>query len=138
MKLALRKPDDPRNDAEFVLGSLFIPLVAILSLLILRSRIPVFCVFHRLTGLPCPACGSFRCAEQLAAGHIWEAWLTQPLVASLVFMAVIYAAYSWVVVLFKLPRLRVEGITRGQRWLMLGLTAAAILANWAYIILRGV
>jgi hypothetical protein len=53
-------------------------------------------------------------------------------------MALAYAAYSWIVVPFKLPRLRVEETTRAQRWLMGCLAVAAILANWAYIALRGV
>jgi hypothetical protein len=140
MKLVLRKARDPGNNPEFIFGFLFIPLFAVVSLLILHlsPHIPVFCVFHRIAGFPCPACGSFRCAEQLVAGHIREAWLTQPLVTTLVCLALVYAAYSWIVVLFKLPRLRVEGTTRGQGWLMVGLAAAAILANWAYIALRGV
>ena len=140
MKLVLRKPRDPGNDYEFIFGFLCIPLFAAVSLLILHvsPRIPIFCVFHRIAGFPCPACGSFRCAEQLVAGHIREAWLTQPLAATLVCLAVVYTAYSWIVVLFKLPRLRMEGTTRGQKWLMGCLTVAVILANWAYIALRGV
>ena len=139
MKLFLQNLQEGETDFEFLFGFLFIPLFAGISLLILHlsSRIPVFCVFHRFTGLPCPACGSFRCAEQLVAGHVREAWLTQPLVTILVCMALIYAAYSWVVVLFKLPRLRMEGTTCGQRWLMVGLTVAVVLANWAYIAWRG-
>jgi len=140
MNLILRKPRDKEIDYEFIFGILFIPLFAAVSLLILHlsTRIPVFCVFHRIAGFPCPACGSFRCAEQLVAGHIWEAWLTQPLAATLVCMALVYAAYSWIVALFKLPRLRVEGMTCGQKWLLICLTVATILANWAYIALRGV
>lgn len=140
MKLVLRRSRDLGNDYEFLFGFLFIPLFAGISLLILHlsSRIPVFCVFHRFTGLSCPACGSFRCAEQLVAGHVREAWLTQPLVTILVCMTLLYAAYSWVVVFFKLPRLRVEGTRRGQRWLLVCLAVAAILANWAYIALRGI
>ena len=42
------------------------------------------------------------------------------------------------VVLLNLPRLRVAGISRGQRWLMVLLAVAAVLANWAYIALRGI
>ena len=140
MKPVLHKPPVPGNDYEFIFGVLLVPLFAAASLLVLHlsPKIQIFCLFHRLTGFPCPACGSFRCAEQLAAGHIGEAWLTQPLAATLACLALVYAAYSWVVVLFRLPRLRVEGTTRRQRWLMAALAAAAILANWAYIALCGV
>lgn len=140
MKLVLRKPRDPGNDYEFIFGFLFIPLFAAISLLILHlsSRIPVFCVFHRLTGLPCPACGSYRCAEQLVAGHVRDAWLTQPLATILVCLTLVYAAYSWIVVLFKLPRVRVADVTHSQRQLIICLAVTAILANWAYIALHGV
>ena len=140
MKLALRRPITPGNDPEFFFGVLFIPLWAMGSLLILRlsSRFPLFCLFHRFTGFPCPACGSYRCAKQLMAGQFHEAWTTQPLTMILVGLAIIYAVYSWVVVLFKLPRVRILNITRAQRWGLAGLAIAVILINWAYIALHGI
>ena len=111
MKLVLRKPHDLETDYEFIFGFLFIPLFGAVYFLILRlsSCIPVFCVFHRLTGIPCPACGSFRCAEQLMAGHLWNAFLVQPLVMLVILVCVAFALYSWVVVILRLPRLRVDG-----------------------------
>ena len=138
MKIALRKPSALREDPEFIVGVLWIPLSAFVLAGVLLSRLPVFCLFHRLTGLPCPACGSFRCAEYLAAGQIREAWLTQPLAATFVLLAVVYMVYSWIVVLFQLPRLRVEGLTRRGWWLIAGLSGSAVLANWVYIVLHGV
>ena len=139
MKLRLRKPPGNGHDVEFIFGVLFIPLLAAVLLLILRlsEHFPLYCVFHRITGYSCPACGSFRCAEQLLAGNIAQAFLSQPLVAILAAAAMLYAAYSWVVVLLKLPRLRVEDVSRGERRLMIGLAVAAILGNWAYIAFQG-
>ena len=140
MKLFLRNLEKGETDFEFLFGVLFVPLFGAAALVILRlsAHVPLYCVFHRFTGFPCPACGSFRCAEQLAAGHIGQAWLTQPLVTILVILALAYAAYSWLVVTLKLPRLRMEGMNRGHRRLISWLAVAAILANWAYIALRGV
>ena len=98
----------------------------------------MFCLFHRLTGFPCPACGAYRCAERLAAGQFREAWLTQPLAATFVLLAIAYMIYSWIVVLLQLPRLRVGGLTRRRGWLIAGVAAAAVATNWIYIAFHGV
>jgi hypothetical protein len=39
------------------------------------SRVPIYpvCLFHRLTGLNCPGCGSLRAMHQLLHGHLLEA-----------------------------------------------------------------
>ena len=138
MKIVFRKPPALREDPEFIVGVLWIPLSGAVLALVLLSRLPVFCLFHRLTGFPCPACGTFRCAEHLAAGQFREAWLTQPLAATFVLLAIAYVIYSWIVVLLQLPRLRVEGMTRRRGWLIAGVSAAAVAANWVYIAFHGV
>ena len=140
MKTALRNLQKGETDFEFIFGILFIPILFTVSLVLVgaSSHIPIFCVFHRWTSIPCPACGSFRCVEQCVAGHIREAWLTQPLVTILMGLALVYAAYSWMVVLLKLPRFRVMGISRSQRRLLVFLALAAVLVNWAYIAFRGI
>src|SRR6267378_2432662 len=38
-----------------------------------QSSFYPFCVFHRITGLQCPGCGSLRAMHQLLHGHIVEA-----------------------------------------------------------------
>jgi ABC-type spermidine/putrescine transport system permease subunit I len=60
------------------------------------------------------------------------------LVVTPFWISVLVRTYSWIVVLFRLPRVRVAGITRSQRWLMVCLAVAAILVNWAYIASRGI
>jgi hypothetical protein len=42
-----------------------------------------FCVFHALTGLYCPGCGSLRCLHQLLHGHFIEALDLNPLTVML-------------------------------------------------------
>jgi len=38
------------------------------------------CLFHKLTGLYCPGCGSGRALHQLVHGNIAAAWRLNPLV----------------------------------------------------------
>ena len=46
------------------------------------------CLFHRITGLHCPGCGSLRALHQLLHGQIWRAFQYNPmLVTSLPFLA---------------------------------------------------
>lgn len=42
------------------------------------DNIPTLCVFHLLTGRPCPGCGMTRSFVCLAHGHIREAFLYHP------------------------------------------------------------
>jgi len=36
------------------------------------------CLFHRVTGLDCPGCGSLRALHQLLHGHLWTALRLNP------------------------------------------------------------
>lgn len=37
------------------------------------------CAFHSLTGLQCPGCGATRALHSLLHGHVWQAFLFNPL-----------------------------------------------------------
>lgn len=51
------------------------PLAIIVGVLFLRFLgNPIPCIFHELTGLYCPGCGSGRCFTALARGKIAEAF----------------------------------------------------------------
>lgn len=61
---------------------------------------PIPCMFHALTGLYCPGCGSGRACYALLHGHIYEAFCYNPLMLILLpFFAVYLAArcIDWVV-----------------------------------------
>ena len=61
----------------------------------LRSdNIQPFCIFHKVTGLPCPACGTTRATVMLIHGQIWEAISTNPL--SLATTTIMLLAPLWI------------------------------------------
>lgn len=137
MKWVFRQLKDEETDYELVFGVLFVPVYLLIVFILTRSSMewaPI-CSFHEATGIPCPTCGAFRSICFLTSGRIPEAWLTQPMIITLVFLGLIYSLYSCIVVIGRLPRLRVENVSGWIRWGLLFTLAALFLGNWAYLMI---
>ena len=81
------------------------------------------CIFHALTGLWCPGCGSLRALHQLLHGHVLAALRYNPLtVLALPFVAYAMASYAlrWAG-MRALPAPRMRG---WYGWALLGLIVA--------------
>ena len=87
------------------------------------------CTLKRLTGLPCPTCGSGRGVLAALGGRIGDAWLCNPLLFT------VLGAWGMAILLRLLfaraIRLQLSPPWRRTAWLIL---AALLLANWAYVI----
>lgn len=122
-------------DPERFFGVLCVPLALLAGgvVAMLPPGIVPPCPLRRVTGFPCPTCGTLR-ALRLMIGGEWAAALRmQPLVVALAGVGVLFSLYAWLVVLGRLPRLRPAA---GQRipWAAVGVTAAAVLAlDWLYV-----
>jgi hypothetical protein len=95
--------------------------------------LPSLCVFHSLTGIPCPACGSTRALAALAAAHPGEALALNPLItfvaAGCVALGLLSTACrlaGWRLFSFRLER-REEAAARAATALLIGV-------NWLYLI----
>ncbi len=107
-----------------------------LAWLWLRLHLPVpACGFHRLTGLPCPTCGSSRAVVAALHGRLGSAFADNPLMVTVIAFFEIFglAAPFWLLAGGRVPALG----TRLPRLAKLGLVAV-FLANWIYLVLAGV
>lgn len=99
-----------------------------------RFQLPVPpCLFHQLTGCPCPGCGATRAMRQLAQGHIEAALHFNPLAVCLLATLVAFDLYATIVLALRLPRFRVDAVSPNMaRWLRLGIIGA-VWVNWLWL-----
>jgi hypothetical protein len=117
-------------DLATVLG-----LVVGASLLIHAARLS-FCPLKRLTGFPCPTCGSTRAFLSLARGNFATAWTFNPLAAVMFSLLGLYALTA---LTFWLTTRRIPVMLASRKtWcrLAVGLLLLAII-NWIFMIVRG-
>jgi hypothetical protein len=92
------------------------------------------CTFHRWTGLPCPSCGVTRCLRYVFHRDWWAAAGTNPLAFLGYGLLPIYDLYAAIVLVFRLPRLRFEGVSARMGNIVRYSTITVILANWAWLV----
>jgi len=115
--------------AAVALGSWL--LLVVLGVLLERRGGPSLetCLLHRLTGHPCPTCGSTRVVLGLGQGAWREAFRFNPLVA----IGLLGGGLGFGLRLIAGRALRVELSPREHKVaLVIGL--AALLANWAWVL----
>lgn len=90
------------------------------------------CTFRRLTGIPCPTCGTTRAALALLDFDIGAAFAVNPLAtfAGVVFIVGGWVASAWVVLRGPTP---VANLRWSPRWT--AATVGVILINWVYLII---
>ncbi|MGH8048768.1 MAG: DUF2752 domain-containing protein [Chthoniobacterales bacterium] len=138
MKIGALRTPDSRHDPEIlwllVLGTMGVAGLVSLQLGVRMQR----CLFHDLTGLPCPTCGGTRCLRNLIEGNFESALAWNPLVFLAAIACAIFMLYAITVVCFRLPRLRLKCVSRRQSWLICAGGALLLATNWIYLIWRGI
>lgn len=88
----------PRSVSFGKLSALLLLLSALYGMLPYLPFRP-FCLFKKLTGLPCPGCGFTRAMECLMQGDWYRSWQMNPLLLLLLlYVSVVYllALYDWI------------------------------------------
>ncbi len=134
MRLICRPLAPGETDHEQLWLALSIGSVLLLAAwLTLHLPWPV-CVFHALTGHPCPTCGATRAAIALLHGDVGTAWHWNPL-AFVVYCALALGnVYLLIAIATGAPRLRVAQITSTEVKFLRGLAVVLVLANWLYLL----
>src|ERR1044072_1264130 len=92
------------------------------------------CPFLAMTGFPCLTCGATRCAIALGHGHISDAWHWNPLALAALGGVVLFDVYAAIVLIGRLPRLRLVDWTRREKKVFRVTVIALLAVNWFYLL----
>lgn len=127
------------DETDYELVWLFVSLASFaLAVMWFKLRLPVpGCMFHAMTGLPCPTCGATRCMRAFFAGNFVGALLWNPLFFLVLLAGVLFDCYAAVVLFLRLPRLRFEKVPpRAAKAIRLAFVLL-VSGNWMYLIRAG-
>ena len=95
------------------------------------------CRFRQWTGLPCATCGTTRLVQALGSGDVVQALSLNPLVFCGLALTVAWGSLSAVRLASGSPRRHLVLEPRDRARLLL-VAAAAVIADWIYLLVRGI
>ncbi|MGH7131394.1 MAG: DUF2752 domain-containing protein [Phycisphaerales bacterium] len=87
------------------------------------------CLFRAVTGVPCPTCGSTRCAMRLANADIVGAWSFNPFITVVLVWVGLY-----LILRLGFGRRLHLGLSHRQKTLGWAVLGVLMLVNWAYVL----
>lgn len=94
------------------------------------------CPLLAMTGYPCMTCGATRCAIAFGHGHFLQAWHWNPLAVAGLCALVVFDLYAAIVLVARLPRLRLTDWTRRGKNVVRITVVALIAVNWIYLLVH--
>lgn len=95
------------------------------------------CLFRRLTGYPCPTCGSTRAVVHLLKGEWGRAFARQPLASAALLGGLLFFLVYLLLRAFGLKNVRIPPRLIPNKWFLFLLGGILVIANWIYIIRLG-
>ena len=92
------------------------------------------CVFHALTGLPCPTCGATRATWQFLHGHFAASFFYNPLVSLSLCFVLAFDLYALAALTGAAPRIAFTNFSATQKLLLRSLAIGLLLVNWLYLL----
>ncbi len=98
------------------------------------------CPIKKISGLPCPSCGSTRAVLSLYDGHLWQSLLINPigiLIAAIMLIAPLWIIFDWTTKQSSFWQfyIRVENFLRQKR--VATVIILLFLINWIWNINKG-
>jgi hypothetical protein len=93
-----------------------------------------FCIFHKLTGLPCLTCGSTRSMIAIFHGNLFTALRWNPLAFFAFLGVILFDVYAVVVLVGRTARLRLVDCGALEKNAVRIAVLALLLLNWAYLL----
>ena len=131
MKAAFRQLEPGETDLE-ILGLTGCVCAAISVSAWLAEGLPLpRCVFHAMTGCPCPTCGATRCMLALLRGHVAGAFAWNPLVFAGLAGLTLFNLYAAAALAARMPRLRLSfNAVEGR--ILRAASVLLVAVNWGY------
>jgi len=134
MRLVWRRDPPDGFNHELVWLSISVA-AAITGTIWLRLGFPTLrCPFLAVTGYPCLTCGATRCAIAFLHGNFALAWSWNPLAFVALCGLALFDLYALIVLMARLPRLRLIDWTRTEKNTVRVAVVALILVNWIYLL----
>jgi hypothetical protein len=92
------------------------------------------CPLLTMTGFPCMTCGATRSAIALTHAHFSQAWHWNPLALAAMIGLVVFDLYAAIVLVARLPRLRLTDWTRAEKNVVRIGVVALVAVNWMYLL----
>ena len=93
------------------------------------------CLFHALTGHPCPTCGATRSAVAFFHAHFLAAVQWNPLAFASYCALSIFNFYALAVLVMRAPRVRIAQPTARERKFIRGSIIVLFALNWVYLLM---
>jgi hypothetical protein len=92
------------------------------------------CPLLAMTGYPCLTCGATRCAIAFGHGRCFQALHWNPLALVGILGLVLFDLYAAIVLVARLPRLRLTNWTRTEKNVARSAVTVLLLANWIFLL----
>jgi len=137
MRRLPRNADGENTDIELALGVLTIPLLLLAlvaaALWLPESMVPR-CRMVSAFGIPCPTCGGVRALRLLLLhGRFGAAFVLQPFAIMAGLGAIAYSVHAFGVVFGGWRPRRLSGLSRMDRWCLLGVVLLFTATDWLYV-----
>jgi hypothetical protein len=131
--LGWRKPNREERQLAWLWGAVAVSSLLLRPFWLALAPFVPDCPFRAITGIPCPTCGTTHAALALLNGRLGDAFSANPLaaLAGIAFVAGGLLAPVWATFNWPVPEIP----TPLPRWARAGIVAA-LLAGWAYVIVR--